>query len=72
VEEHSVTREQLPLAVTGTTGWNIQALPAGLVIDPATGVIDLGTSAAEYIHYHVQLWNGAMYRNCYFASNCIK
>jgi hypothetical protein len=32
------------LAVTGTTGGTFSALPAGLVIDPATGVIDLGAS----------------------------
>jgi hypothetical protein len=33
------------LSVTGTTGGTFSALPAGLVIDPATGVIDLGASA---------------------------
>src|SRR4029453_10555691 len=33
------------LAVTGTTGGTLSATPAGLVIDPATGVIDLGASA---------------------------
>src|SRR5678815_4268850 len=32
------------LAVTGTTGGTFSALPGGLVIDPATGVIDLGAS----------------------------
>src|SRR4029453_18310908 len=30
--------------VTGTTGGTFSATPAGLVIDPATGVIDLGAS----------------------------
>jgi predicted outer membrane repeat protein len=33
------------LAVTGTTGGTFSALPAGLVIDAATGAIDLGASA---------------------------
>jgi gliding motility-associated-like protein len=35
------------LAVTGTTGGTFSATPVGLVIDPATGVIDLGASAAN-------------------------
>src|SRR5678810_556975 len=33
------------LVVTGTTGGTFSALPAGLVIDAATGAIDLGASA---------------------------
>jgi hypothetical protein len=33
------------LAVTGTTGGTFSATPTGLVIDPATGVIDLAASA---------------------------
>jgi predicted outer membrane repeat protein len=45
VEEHSVTLVQLLLLLPGTTGGTFLALPAGLVIDPATGVIDLGASA---------------------------
>src|SRR4029434_3486134 len=32
------------LTVTGTTGGTFSATPSGLVIDPATGVIDLGAS----------------------------
>lgn len=34
-----------PVTLTGTTGGVFTATPAGLTIDPATGEIDLGTSA---------------------------
>ena len=37
------------LTVTGATGGTFSATPAGLVIDAATGVIDLGASTPEPI-----------------------
>jgi hypothetical protein len=45
VAAHSVTREQLLLLLQEPQVVHSQPQPAGLVIDPATGAIDLGASA---------------------------